>query len=715
MAKSISIPITGSAAPLRKALQEAENGIGDFAKRAGGKFADFGKAAAAGIAVGAGAVAGFAAKGIADFAGFQQQMNEVFTLLPGASQETFDRLTADTKNFAKEFGVLPDDVVPALYQALSAGVPEGNVFDFLEVAQKAAKGGVTDLETAVDGLTSVVNAYGEDVIEASKASDIMFTAVKLGKTNFEELSGSLYNVAPIASSLGVNFESVGAAMADLTAKGTPTSVAATQLKAAFSELGKEGTKADTAFRELTGVGFTQFLESEGNLASAFAAMTQGAEDAGISVLDMFGSIEAGQAVLSLAGDGGEAFAETLGEMMNSAGATDAAFETMDSGINASMDRIKASLSVLLIDVGEKLAPIVEKALDGVIRLWNRFSDIFDRDGFRGVFNELGKQVKIYGPRVLTTLGEWARMAGNWFLQTGLPFILEKLQALGQALVDWIKPRIRPMLEQLGEFIGAAASWIFNDGLPMLVDKLVELGDALVAWIKPNIRPMLEKLGELLIAIGEWILTTAIPSLIENGVKLAGALIGWVADLAPDVLKGLGSMLLDVGKWIITDGIPGLLKAGIDLGKALLDGLVEGVKGLATAAGGVADAVADAILASIKWVVNNFLINPLNFGIGKAVDALDWGLGPWINFDDTKYYGLIPQLADGGIVNSPTLALIGEAGPEAVIPLDRAGGMGDTYVTVNMPAGSNGEDVVRALKGYTRRRGGLPMQTLAKVR
>ena len=65
------------------------------------------------------------------------------------------------------------------------------------------------------------------MIDAAKASDIMFTTVKLGKTNFDELSGSLFQVAPIASSLGVDFESVGAALADLTAKGTPTSVAAT--------------------------------------------------------------------------------------------------------------------------------------------------------------------------------------------------------------------------------------------------------------------------------------------------------------------------------------------------------------------------------------------------------------------------------------------------------------------------------------------------------
>jgi TP901 family phage tail tape measure protein len=75
-------------------------------------------------------------------------------------------------------------------------------------------------------------------------------------------------------------------------------------------------------------------------------------------------------------------------------------------------------------------------------------------------------------------------------------------------------------------------------------------------------------------------------------------------------------------------------------------------------------------------------------------------------------------AEGGIVTRPTRALIGEAGPEAVVPLHRTpgssplpagfGGGGDTHITINMPTGANGDDVVRALQDYTRRRGAIPV-------
>jgi hypothetical protein len=73
---------------------------------------------------------------------------------------------------------------------------------------------------------------------------------------------------------------------------------------------------------------------------------------------------------------------------------------------------------------------------------------------------------------------------------------------------------------------------------------------------------------------------------------------------------------------------------------------------------------------------------------------------------------IPRLAEGGIVNSPTLALIGEAGPEAVVPLDRLQTGGG--ITINVTGGlatsaEIGESVVNALRAYSRSAGPLQLQ------
>ena len=224
--RPIKIAIIGDDSNLRKSLKGATRSVEGFGKKVGKIGAQ------AGLAF-AGVAAGVATKGISAFADFEKGMNEVMTLLPGAGEEAFGELSDQVKDFSKEFGVLPDKAIPALYSALSAGVPKDSVFEFMEIAQKAAKGGVTELETAVDALSSVVNAYGSEVIGATEASDLMFTAVRLGKTTFEEISKSIFQMAPIASAVGIPFKDLTASVANLTAQGTPTAVAATQMKAAM--------------------------------------------------------------------------------------------------------------------------------------------------------------------------------------------------------------------------------------------------------------------------------------------------------------------------------------------------------------------------------------------------------------------------------------------------------------------------------------------------
>jgi hypothetical protein len=76
-------------------------------------------------------------------------------------------------------------------------------------------------------------------------------------------------------------------------------------------------------------------------------------------------------------------------------------------------------------------------------------------------------------------------------------------------------------------------------------------------------------------------------------------------------------------------------------------------------------------------------------------------------------GGIPKMADGGIVNKPTLALIGEAGPEAVVPLSKmnAGGGGDVNINVTGGLATSaeiGQAITNALRAYSRSAGPLAL-------
>ncbi|MGA1213637.1 MAG: hypothetical protein ACO3ZZ_07885, partial [Solirubrobacterales bacterium] len=165
---------------------------------------------------------------------------------------------------------------------------------------------------------------------------------------------------------------------------------------------------------------------------------------------------------------------------------------------------------------------VGPATEAATGLFQKLIDFLRDTALPFILEQLGRLgqalVDWIGPRIepaLRQLLEWLQELGRFLLDTGLPWLVDKLQELGQALVDWIGPRIRPALSALGDLIARLANWLLDEGLPMLVDKLIELGDALVEWIKPRIVPALEALGEFLVAILDWLLKTALPRLAEQ--------------------------------------------------------------------------------------------------------------------------------------------------------------------------------------------------------
>lgn len=344
-----------------KGLDQAGKKTTETTKQSGQSFTGFNKILGS---IGAGfsmyavysQVQRFVADSLVEFGKFDKGIREVFTLLPDLSQAAMMQMESDVITLAKEVGRIPNEIVPALYQSISAGVPKENVFEFLRTANEAALGGVTSLEIAVDGITSVVNAYGVETVNAAQASDLMFTAVKGGKTTFEELSNRLFQVVPIAASVGIEFGNITAGMATLTAVGVPTRVAATQLRALLVELSDEAGDAGKMFKELAGVGFVEFIEQGNNLQDAIQLMESGASDMGLTLRDVFGSIEATGAALGLTGASTEKFTAELAAAENSAGATAQAAATMGESLAQVEGRAAAAGSALKIAIGEGLEP-----------------------------------------------------------------------------------------------------------------------------------------------------------------------------------------------------------------------------------------------------------------------------------------------------------------------------------------------------------------------
>ena len=123
-------------------------------------------------------------------------------------------------------------------------------------------------------------------------------------------------------------------------------------------------------------------------------------------------------------------------------------------------------------------------------------------------------------------------------------------------------------------------------------------------------------------------------------------------------------------------------------------------------GFVADVITAPFRAAFRAVAGlwNNTVGKLSFSVPSWVPGIG---GKGFDVPD------IPMLAQGGIVTGPTLAMIGERGPEAVIPLNRAGGMGmgGNTITVNVNGGDP-NSIVRALQQYVRQSGPVPLNTRA---
>ena len=362
--------------------------------------------------------------------------------------------------------------------------------------------------------------------------------------------------------------------------------------------------------------------------------------------------------------------------------------------------MKAQLANAAVTVGTALLPIALKLANffatNVIPIVEKLSDAFSKNGLSGVLDLVKAQ--------LPKLGEAFSSLWGWIKETGIPAFVNAMTALGDALVDWISPRIKPALKKLGDFVAAVAEWLIETGLPALSEKLLKWGNAFVDWIGPQIKPALKEFGKFITKIATWLLETGLPKLLEVTLKLANALIGWIIDIAPDAIKGLVKFIELIAKWVVTDGVPGLAKLGLQLGKGLIDALVKALKGLAIAGLDIGKSFANAIIGFINDKVIDSINNLLEFEIG-----LPFGKKFTVNPPDLPQ---IPKLAAGGIVTSPTLAMIGEKGPEAVIPLSgrNGGGMGGNTITIN--TGADPQAVVLALQQFNRMSGPIPINTRA---
>lgn len=685
-------------------------------KRGRSSIGAFGKLAVLGAAAGAAAIAGIGVAAIKMAADFDKSMREVNTLL-NLSEEAFGALKADVLSLSQEIGIAAGEMVPALYQAISAGVPKENVMTFLETAGKLAIGGVTTLETAVDGLTTAINAFQIPMEEAESVSDTFFVGVKAGKTTVEELSKALFQVAPMASAAGAGLQETVAATAALTTAGVPTRVATTQIRAAIQGLLRPADEVIAVFNQ-AGFASGQLAVKELGLAGAFQIMADAAEgDIGV-LTRMVGSIEGVAAILSLTGAQAGVFASTLDEMRSTSGQANLAFEEMNKSVARQWDLLKNKFSTTMIRIGGKLLPLVIRMLTLMTPLID-LATVALEQLFDFLINVVERAVVIFEPLFGSIMRRFNELRGVGNVLSGMFRTMFGAAEEGAAsfergmtgTFDTVSESLDDFAERFGQRLGQIGTDLEEDGEGAGAAVGEAIGTGLVDAFESEEQRISEAAGEMVMQINEALesgfedvlVDTVHPAMEEFEKALAGPPKNAIEQLTENLrsyrgtfTKGwqetsrtIGQMLVkstaDLAGWVVK-AIPGMVSGMFKFTQdliMLLDQVLKAVLSIGFQIGvglvqGIIDGIASLWNSLVGW------LNRLGEATGSRTGIPGFGDGREGEEVGAQFGARVLR---SGIVR------VGEAGPERVFlprgatvaPLPRGGaGGGGGSVILNGP-------------------------------
>lgn len=777
----------GMSGAIEKVLSpEADSAGRSAGTRVGGGIGEFAKKAV--IALGVGKTI---SDSISNGMNFESMSAKASTLFSGTSAE-FKNLQNEIMGISSATGVAASELMNAAYSAESASVPMGNLGSMIEASSKLATAGFTDIDTALSATAKTMNAYGmmSDDVAATQANmdavqRVLIQTQNKGITTVGELGASLAQVTPTAAAAGVSFEQVGASLAVMTAAGTPTAQATTQLRSAIAELEKSGTKASLALEaaaegtEYAGMSFTEMMASGANLGDVMGLLQNYADKTGVSMLDLWSSIEGGNAAMTIAANA-DTFASDLEAMGTSADVVGDAFSTMSETASFKLQKLKNTLTNMGIEAFSASADVFTGALEGIQRvieaispglskLGTAFSNLFSKlagyiadllglesgisavdiaiavlepviNGLATVFNFLADHIDIVVP-VLAGLTAgfvaFKTVSGIMTLATTISGVITTVSGLAAAAGGLI-PLIMGLISPIGVaavVIGVlvAAGVALYKNWDTVKAKAAEIAAILAQkWkeIKQAVSNAVEAVKKTVTNVFNTIKSTA--STIWNAIKTTISTV-WnaIKSTVSGVLNGIKTTVSNVWNNIKTtvsnvmNGVKTTISNAWNAAKSTVSNVINGIKSTISNGLNGAKSTVTSIFNSIKSKITS-VMNGAKNAVSNAINAIkskfkfSWSL-PKLKLPHVSISGkfsLNPPSAphfgiswhkEGAIIDGASVVGVGEAGPEAIVPLS-GHSMRPFAEAIAEELGSRGDDreVLELLREY------LPMLANMKV-
>lgn len=586
--------------------------LGEKFKSVGDKMTNIGKGMTTKVTLPLAAAGTVAAKKFAEVDKTMQLTNSTM----GNTQKEAGLLNTAMKNAAASSTYGMSDAATATLNFARAGLNAQQAADALAPSMALAAGEGGELDTVSAGLVATINGFHGTFDQAGKYADVFANACNNSALDVNSLSQAMSVAAPIFSAAGYNVNDAALYMGVMANNGIDADKAANSLKTGLARLVSPAKEGAAMMKDL-GINVTNAdgtmkdsVTVQKELHDAFGKLSESEQIAAASAIFGKNQMAPWLALINTA-------PEDVGSLNTALGQTGTAMDmqsAMMSGFAGSIEQLKSGLDVLAVSFGEALAPMIQKVVGFVQMLVNWFNSLSPQ--MQTIIATVAVVVAALGP-LLVIIGTLVTTIGN--LMIFGPIIIATLGAIAA-----------PVAIVVGVIAGLIAIGIaLYKNWDTIKAKAQALSKGLqAAWnfIKTN-------------AIGAW-------NAVRNGIAGAWNKISSTVSGKVNALKGKLS-----GAW------SAIKSAAASAWNAVKDHIINPIK----AAGDKVKGVIDKIKGFFPVKIGNILS-----GLKLPHFSISGKFG--INPPSVPKFS-VNWYKTGGIFDAPTIAGIGEAGPEAVVPLN----------------------------------------------
>jgi len=365
---------------------------------------------------------------------FELEMSRIQGLV-GATGDEVAAMSEDVLALAGETAQAPKELAQAMFSIQSAGIKGAAATSTLEIAAKAAAGGLGKTQDVALAAASAMNAYGQENLSAIEATDILTATVREGNLSAAELSKSIGQIIPAAAAASVGLDEVGAAVALVTRQGSSASEAVTAVNQAIMSLNAPARVASSRLKEagMSAEDLRRTLAEDG-LVAALRMVEVAADGDASAMRSMLGSQEALKAALVLLNGDATETARVFESVGDAAGSAQAAFDVAAETGAFKMQQAFTELKVAAIEIGAVLVPVVARIAEWIAKLVGWFSEL---DGtIQAVVVVFGAVAAAIGP-ILMMVGPIASGLSAIAAAGGLAAVAMKALSVAMMAIPWV--------------------------------------------------------------------------------------------------------------------------------------------------------------------------------------------------------------------------------------------------------------------------------------